>query len=68
MDGLKDMREKIAAAKAAARQPEALADTESGPARGVILGAFAFVVILAGLALYFVHALTAAPAPILPPR
>jgi hypothetical protein len=67
-DGLKEMRAKIAAAKLAAREAAPEAEADVGPARGVILGAFAFVAVLAGLALYFIHALTSAPAPILPPH
>jgi hypothetical protein len=66
VNDIKQMREKIAAAKAAAQDNDGDGDGDSS--RGVILAAFAFVVILAGLALYFIHALTAEPGPILPPH
>lgn len=64
MSDLKQMREKIAAAKAAAQDRV----DDDGPSRGPVVAAFVFVMILVGLALYFVHALTAPPAPILPPH
>ncbi|MGD0634928.1 MAG: hypothetical protein ABSA13_11715 [Beijerinckiaceae bacterium] len=64
MNDIKQMREKIAATKAAAQDRA----EDDGPSRGTVVAAFVFVMILAGLALYFVHALTAPPAPILPPH